>query len=184
MKRLILLIIAVVSFQSCSKIVNTISAVRGEDYVTMRLDDVLYEQSNSNYIESRFWLRKSSFSFYLNVDFDGTDLVFNVSSEDKFEYDKWYPIPTEATENAWESFFHLARTEIVTQVYDVKTGWVKFTKKADLGRLNMYGQGVCTVNGEFKFTAYQENDPEVIVEITKGKFLIPMASYWDSRAME
>ena len=69
---------------------------------------------------------------------------------------------------------------------DIKAdaGRIKFTKFKQAGKLNLCGEGYCSIKGEFEITFKKQNPLGATIEIKKGKFYVPKSRYWDSRAME
>lgn len=154
--------------------------------VSMFYNDVYFSEEDPDKTFAQFYLRKHSFSFFLKTYFAGAmELRTLVSSTEKFELDKWYSIPTEETETAWESFGMLEHNGPIKESDDkALTGKIRFTSFKQDGKLNQTGEGYCSVEGEFEFTLADVAKPGNISKITEGTFTVPKARYWDSRSME
>ena len=78
----------------------------GPASVSMEYDGIYMEAEPKEYIRSQFYLRKHSFSYYLWAHFAEGALSVRmlISAGEEFELDRWYSLPTAATENIWESF--------------------------------------------------------------------------------
>lgn len=154
--------------------------------VSMFYNDVYFSEEDPEKTFAQFYLRKYSFSFFLKTYFaDAMELRTLVSSTEEFELNKWYKIPTEETETVWESFCILEHNGPI-KVSDDKalTGKIRFTAFKQDGKLNLTGEGYCSVEGEFEFTLEDVEKPGKISKIKEGTFVVPVARYWDSRAME
>ena len=161
-KSIILLILAFLSV-SCSElldivIANHLGKESGPASVSMEYDGIYMEAEPKEYIRSQFYLRKHSFSYYLWAHFAEGALGVGmlISAGEEFELDRWYSLPTAATENIWESFaevvFDYSRDKPEKEDKKAVSGRVKFTKFEQIGELNYTGEGYCTVEGEFEIT--------------------------------
>lgn len=161
-KSIILLILAFLSV-SCSElldivIANHLGKESGPASVSMEYDGIYMEAEPKEYICSQFYLRKHSFSYYLWAHFAEGALSVGmlISAGEEFELDRWYSLPTAATENIWESFaevvFDYSRDKPEKEDKKAVSGRVKFTKFEQIGELNYTGEGYCTVEGEFEIT--------------------------------
>lgn len=181
----ILFLLFIFTFSSCLKHNN---AEKGPDPAPVSMEyDGVYMKEDFN-TQSQFYLRKHSFSYFHSTYFTerGLRIKMLISSGEGFELEKWYNLPIAETENIWESFAKIEYDRGYWDGEDKKatSGKVKFTKFKQEGKLNFIGEGYCTIEGEFEITCENTNPSENTIEIRKGKFYVPKAGYWDSRAME
>lgn len=211
-KCIILLILAFLSV-SCSElldivIANHLGKESGPASVSMEYDGIYMEAEPKEDIRSQFYLRKHSFSYYLYAHFAEGALSVRmlISAGEEFELDRWYSLPTAATENIWESFaevgFDYSRDKPEKEDKKAVSGRVKFTKFEQIGELNYTGEGYCSVEGEFEITLEGDQPSENAgppttpphwsqptvgpqhIEVKNGVFYVSKSKYWDSRAME
>lgn len=211
-KSIILLILAFLSV-SCSELLDIVIANHlGKESapasVSMEYDGIYMEAEPKEYIRSQFYLRKHSFSYYLWAHFAEGALRVSmlISAGEEFELDRWYNLPTAATENIWESFaevgFDYSRDKPEKEDKKAVSGRVKFTKFEQIGELNYTGEGYCIVEGEFEITLEGDQPSENAgppttpphwsqptvgpqhIEVKNGVFYVSKSKYWDSRAME
>lgn len=187
----ILSLILVFAFASCSKILDIVDGADKESdpvLVSMEYDGIRIKEELPKRTKSQFYLRKHSFSYFISTHFSEGAMMLRllVSSEEGFELDRWYNLPTVETEQVWESF---AEIEYDRAFWDegsrkATSGKVKFTNFKQDGKVSAFGEGYCTIEGEFEITLEKLHLSESAIEITKGKFSVPKSNYWDSRAME
>ena len=188
--RLIAAALLVLASASCSKLLDNLSNQKEDEPVSvpvsMEYDGVYFKEDLDERTSSQYYLRKESFSFFISTHFSGAmTLRMLVSSPDGFELDRWYPIPTEETENVWESFAEIEHNGAIKKTEDIAvSGKIRFTDFEQKGDLKMTGEGYCSIKGEFELTVADTKQQDKTVKITKGSFEVPNSSYWDCRAME
>ena len=169
----------------CSDVIN----LKEYGYVSMNCDGTdLKSEASDDSPYSQFYLRKHSFSYYIRAFFpDGRmSLKLLISSGEEFELYKWYDLPTSKSEDVWESFARLVYDKYYYSYKDDKnavSGKVRFTDFEQKGNLNYWGEGYCSITGEFEIT-FEDNTSDNTIKIRNGKFHIPESNYWDSRLME
>lgn len=178
---------------SCSKLLDFGNNTKKEEPdpipVSMEYDGVFMEENQPDRTQSKFYLRKHSFSYYIRTYFTekGISLKVLISSGEEFEVNKWYSLPSAQSDDVWESFATISYDSgYYPEEEDIPAvaGRVKFTKVEQTGDLSYCGEGYCTVKGEFEITLENKKHPETPIEIKNGKFYVPKSNYWDSRAME
>lgn len=183
---------------SCSKILDLmIKAAEDANptFVSIEYDGTYWLEDNPDYINSsQFYLRKHSFSYFIRTYFTdgGLTLKMLVSSGEEFELNKWYSLPSEETDNVWESFALVLYDKNFNDGYwdedkrQAVAGRVRFTELEQKGNLTYFGQGKCTIKGEFELTLETAEPSGKAIEIKKGQFSIPYprSNYWDSQAWE
>lgn len=189
----ILVLLFTLFYTSCSKQVDFGNDTKKEESesisVSMEYDGVFIEENQPDKTHSQFYLRKHSFSFYINTYFTEKGIVLKmlISSGEEFELNKWYSLPSAKTDDIWESFAiikfdrgYYPRAEDILAI----AGRVRFSEVEQMGNLSYYGEGYCAIRGEFEITLENKKQPETPIEINNGKFYVPKSHYWDSRAME
>ena len=172
-------------FAGCSDVIN----VKEYGYISMECDGtVLIADASEDSTSSQFFLRNHSFSYYIRACFpEGKmSLFLLISSGEEFELFKWYDLPTAVSENVWESSARLEYDKYYYSKKDDKnaiSGRVRFTDFEQTGNLNYWGEGYCSITGEFEIT-FEDNTSDSIIKIRNGEFHIPESKYWDSRLME
>ena len=188
---LILIFVVVSVSAGCSGLLDLMNKDEKEPDpvpVSMEYDGTYIMEEVPDNTRSQFYLRKHSFSYFIRTYFTEGALTLRmlVSSGDEFELNKWYDLPSDETENIWESF---AEIEYDSRHWDKEdrmavAGRVRFTEFDQTGGLNYSGEGYCTIGGEFEITLSDPARPQKVLEIENGQFLVPKSGYWDSRAME
>ena len=178
----ILVLIIAFFFSGCSKVLGFGQSTEKEPNlipVSMEYDGVFMEEDNPECTNSKFYLRKHSFSYYIRTYFtsSGKSLKMLISSGEGFELNKWYSLPSAESENVWESFAIIKGKRAIA-------GRVLFTEFNQTGDLTFNGEGYCSIRGEFEITLESEESSDKSIEIKNGKFYVPKSGYWDSRAME
>ena len=169
----------------CSDVMN----VKEYGYISMEYDGTdLIADASEDSTSSQFFLRNYSFSYYIRACFPEGKMSLNllISSGEEFELFKWYDLPTAASENVWESSARLVYDKYYYSYKDDKnavSGKVRFTDFEQKGNLNYWGEGYCSITGEFEIT-FEDNTSDNTIKIRNGKFHIPESKYWDSRLME
>lgn len=155
--------------------------------INMTIDGKEYLLNTKDGLGDIFYLRKESFSLYINKSYtiapDAFTFKFMISAEGEPEVGRKYTFPTVETEKAWESFVVLSRWGNTVQggtskdyTWHVKDGWLKFTFFKV-----MEAEEKCLVDGDFGFTLYNIEDPEKTLEITSGRFRDFYIDYWNVR---
>lgn len=179
----ILVLIIAFFFSSCSKILGFGQSTEKEPNhipVSMEYDGVFMEEDNPEWTNSKFYLRKHSFSYYIRTYFTSSGMMslkMLISSGEGFELNKWYSLPSAESENVWESFAIIKGKRAIA-------GRILFTEFNQTGDLTFNGEGYCSIRGEFEITLESEESSDKSIEIKNGKFYVPKSGYWDSRAME
>lgn len=190
-------LLLVFTFASCSKFWERDDVEKKPDPVpvSMEFDGVYMEEDLPERTRSQFYLRKHSFSYFISMWFTEVGTIrMLVSSDEGFELDRWYNLPTEEAEGVWESFAELeynkySNSSLNKDDKKAVSGKVKFTKFKQEGELDYCGEGYCAIGGEFYIVLESKKilaNPirKNTITIKNGKFYVPKSGYWDSRAME